>query len=237
MAAGDEHLRGHVLVPAVHAVDAPAAPLLLVVVVGLLALDVAEVGHGDHALLLGNQVLDVHLAADGGNLRAALVGELALHLQGLVLDDGQPPALAGQDGVEVGDVGVELVQLVFNLQNLQPSQLAQLELADGVGLQIVKAEALHQRGLGLGPAAFAGPDGGDDLVHNVDGLFQALQNVGAVLGLFQVELGAAGDDLHLELDVLLQNLPQVQQLGLALYNGQHNHAKGGLHLGEVEQVV
>lgn len=124
-----------------------------------------------------------------------------------------PPALAGQDGVEVGDVGVELVQLVFNLQNLQPSQLAQLELADGVGLQIVKAEALHQRGLGLGPAALAGPDGGDNLVHNVDGLFQALQNVGAVLGLFQVELGAAGDDLHLELDVLLQNLPQVQQLG------------------------
>ena len=237
MAAGDEDLGGHVLVPAVHAVDAPAAPLLLVVVVGLLALDVAEVGHGDHALLLGNQVLDIHLAADGGNLRAALVGELALHLQGLVLDDGQPPALAGQDGVEVGDVGVELVQLVFNLQNLQPSQLAQLELADGVGLQIVKAEALHQRGLGLGPAALAGPDGGDDLVHNVDGLFQALQNVGAVLGLFQVELGAAGDDLHLELDVLLQNLPQVQQLGLALYNGQHNHAKGGLHLGEVEQVV
>ena len=33
--------------------------------------------------------------------------------------------------------------------------------------------------------------------------------MGPVLGLFQVKLGAAGDDLHLELDVLFQNLPQV----------------------------
>ena len=174
VAAGDEDLGGHVLVPAVHAVYAPAAPLLLVVVVGLLALYIAKVGHGEDAFLHGDQVLDVHLAADGGDLRAALVRELPLHLLGLVLDDGQPPALALQDLVEVGNVGVQLGQLVFNLQNFQPCQLPQLELADGVGLQVVKAEVLHQRGLGLGPAAFAGPDGGDNLVHNVDGPFQAL---------------------------------------------------------------
>ena len=110
----------------------------------------------------------------GGDLRAALIGEALLHGQGLVLDDGQPAAFALEDVVVVGDAGMELVQLVFDLQNLQPGQLPQLEPADGVGLEVVEAELLHQGQLGLGPAALAGPDGGDDLVHDVDGLFQAL---------------------------------------------------------------
>ena len=96
---------------------------------------------------------------------------------------------------------------------------------------------LHQSQLGFGPSALAGADGGDDLVYNIDGLFQALQNVGTVLGLLQVVLGAAGDHIQLEVDVLLQNLPQVEEPGLAAHNGQHDHAKGGLQLGVGEQVV
>ena len=236
MAAGDENLRGHVLVPAVHAGDAPAAPLLQVVGVHLLALYVAEVGHGDHALLLGNQVLDVHLAADGGNLRAALVGELAFHLQGLVLDNGQPAAFAGQNVQIVGDFLPQPCQLLFHLGPLQAGELSQTHLHNGLGLGIVQPEPLHQSlfafGNGLGS-----PQNFDDLVDKVQSDHQAFQNVGPVLGLFQVKLGAAGDHFQLELDILLQDLPQGQHLGLSAHNGQQDHPEGALQLGVGKQPV
>ena len=61
--------------------------------------------------------------------------------------------------------------------------------------------------------------------------------MGAVAGLLQVEDGAAGDDLHLELDVLLQHLLKGQHTGHTVYQRQHNGAEGYLHLGVGVQVV
>jgi len=55
--------------------------------------------------------------------------------------------------------------------------------------------------------------------------------MGALPGLLQVVDGPAGDDLLLKLDVFLKHFFQGQGLRLAVYNGQHNHAEGGLHLG------
>jgi len=95
-------------------------------------------------------------------------------------------------------------------------------------LGIVKAESLHNGGLGLGLTALAAPDGGDDLVHDVDGPFEALQDVGTLPGPFQVEPGPAGDDLALELQVVLDTLLQGEDFGLVVDQGQHDHAHGGL---------
>ena len=60
-----------------------------------------------------------------------------------------------------------------------------------------------------------------------------------LLGFPAVKDGPAGDDLLLEGDVFVQNLPQGQGLGLFLvvHQRQHYHRKRGLHLGLGKQTV
>ncbi len=103
VASGDKQLRGHVLVPAVHAGHASAAPLLGMVGIHFLALDIAVIRQGKHAFLFGDQVLDIHLAADGGDLSAAFIGKPLFHVQGLVLYDGHTPPFAFQNIQEIRD--------------------------------------------------------------------------------------------------------------------------------------
>ena len=77
----------------------------------------------------------------------------------------------------------------------------------------------------------------DDLVDVVHGLEQAFQNMGAGQALVQVVLGAAGHHVLLVLDVPVQHLPQAQDLGLAVHQGQHDDAEGVLQLGVLVQEV
>ena len=233
----DEQLLHKVLFLGGHAGNAPAAAALHLIGVLGLALDVALVGQGEHALLLGDQVLNVHLAGHMGDLGAAVVAELLLQGGQLFLHDGQHPAVVVQNGGPVGDFAAQVAQFVLDLLDLQTGQAAQRELADGVGLHIVKAELLHDGGLGLGLPAAAVADGVDDLVHNVHGPLQAFQNVGALPGLLQVELGPAADDLILEFHIPLQHGFQGHDLGHAVVQRQQNDAHGVLQLGVAVQVV
>ena len=74
-------------------------------------------------------------------------------------------------------------------------------------MDVVQSEAGHQPLLGV---VVAGADDLDDLVNVVLGDEQTLQQMGPLLGLAAVIDGAAGDDLLLEGDVLVQDLPQVK---------------------------
>ena len=112
-------------------------------------------------------------------------------------------------------------RLNLNLQDLQTSQTTQLQLDDGVCLRVVKAELLHDGSFGFCHAALAGADGGDQFVHDVGSLFQTFQNVGALLGLFQVVLGAAAHHLVLKFHVLLKHLLQGEQ-GHDAHQREHN---------------
>ena len=137
----------------------------------------------------------------------------SLHLQGLVLDDGQPPALAGQDDLQsrrCWACSSSSSSSIF--MTLQPGKLAQLALARWRRPARRRSRSAPSGRLGFGPAALAGPRMMAMISSIMSmAIFRALQNVGALLGLFQVELGAAGDHVQLEVDVLLQNLPQVQE--------------------------
>ena len=155
---------------------------------------------------------DVHFAGDGLDLGAALVAEALLHVQQLVLDDLQHPGVVGEDVLPILDLCLQAGQLFLDLEDLETSQTAQLQFHDRVGLRVVEAELLHDRGLCLGHAALAGADGGDELIHDVGGLLQTLEDVGALLGLLQIILRAAADDFILELDVLLYHLFQGHDL-------------------------
>ena len=65
--------------------------------------------------------------------------------------------------------------------------------------------------------------------------------MGPLLGFFQVEAGAADNDLLLIGDVLVQNMAQREDAGLELavdlHQGQHIDSKGSLELGLGKQAV
>ena len=237
MAGTDKQLLGKVLVLVAQAGDAAAAAVLGGVGIGGGALDIARMGQGVDALLLRDQVLDVHLAGDSLDGGAALVAVLFLHGQQLVLQNGLDPAVVGQDLAVIRDACVQLVQFVLDLFDLQAGQASQREAADGLGLHIVKAELLHDGGFCLGLAAAAVADGVNDLVHNVHGPLQAFQDMAAVLGLFQLKLGAAADDLVLEVHIPLHHALEGHDLGGLVVQRQHDDAHCVLQLGIAVKLV
>jgi len=111
----DKHLLHDVFFLAGHAGNAAAAPLLGLIGGLELALDIACLGEGVDALLLGNEVLDVHFTVDALDLGAALVAKPLLHLQQLVLDDLQHPGVVGQDIFPILDLCLQCAQLFLDL--------------------------------------------------------------------------------------------------------------------------
>ena len=71
---------------------------------------------------------------------------------------------------------------------------------------------LCARGLHVGRLA----DGRDDRVEVVERDLEALEDVGPVARLLQVELGAPADDLAAPVDVVLEDRLERQRLGLAV---------------------
>ena len=74
----------------------------------------------------------------------------------------------------IGNLDVQLAQLGADLFNFQSGQLTQTECHNGRSLGLVNVVLGHQFLLGLGLAALAAANGGDDLVHNINGAGQTL---------------------------------------------------------------
>ena len=119
---------------------------------------------------------------------------------------------------------------------LQAGQTAQAHLENRGGLGLGQREALHQlRGrlfIGLRPA-----NDGDDLVDMVKRDKQALQDMGALFGLAQIEARTADDDVFLVLDVVEQHLLERKRVGHAVDQREHVHAPADLQLGVLVQLV
>ena len=107
----------------------------------------------------------------------------------------------GQDRLEVGDLGHQLVVLVLHPLPFERGQPAQLHVEDRGGLHLVDLEQRHQPGPG-GLGRLAAADQRDDLVDPVLRLEQRDQDVRALLRLAQQELGPPDDDLDLMDDVV-----------------------------------
>ena len=233
----DVQLLGKVLVLLGHALHAAPAAVLRLIGVQRRALDVALVGQRKDAGFLGDQILDVHLAGNGFDGGAALIAVLVGKGGQVGLDDLLDVAVVGEDVLVIGNGQAQIAQLLLDFQNFQTCQTTQLQLDDGIGLQLVKAEVVHNGLTRLGKAALAGADGGDDLIDDVHRLAQTFQNMLALLRLFQVEGGAAADDLHLELNIAFHHRFQAHDLGNAIVQRQHDDTHGVLQLGVAVELV
>ena len=216
--------------------DAPAAPLLGAVGGGGQALDISLVGQGIAAVLLLDEILHVDFVLHVLDLRQAAVAVLVPQGRQLVLEDGFDQLRIRQNPVVVGNFLLQLLVLRQELVPFQTLQALELHVQNGLGLHVRQAEAAHEVFLGI---VIAGADDFDDLVDVVLGDEQALQQVGALLGLAQVVAGPADDDLLLEVQILVENFPQGQNpgLGLVLHQGQHVDGEGGLQGGLGKQTV
>ena len=235
---GHEQVLDGVLLARDVADDALAAAVLAAVRADRLALDVAAAADRDDDVLVGDEVLVGELARGVlGDAGPAIAGVLALRCsRQLVLDDRQDPLLVGEDVLELGDQLDDLEVLVLDLLALERGEAGKPHVQDRLGLALGQVELRHEvrpRDLGVG----RGADRLDDRVEVVERLLEALEDVGPVARLAEVELGPPPDDLAAVLDVVLEDRLEGQRLGLPVDQGQHVHVERALERGVLEQVV
>ena len=224
---GNEQRFDKVLVPGRGADLALAAAVLRTVQGDGVTLDIPLVGHGDHHVLLHDQVLDgyiVGLVDDGG---AAHVAVGLLDLPQFVDNDRVDLLLVGQDTPQLGDGGPHGLVLLDDLVTLQPGQPLQAHFQDGLGLGLRKAEVGHEafpRGAGIARLA----DQGDDRIEIVQGDLEPFEDVQPLLGLPQVVGGPPDDRFPPVPEKRLEDLLQVQQLRAVVNDGEHVDAEGFL---------
>ena len=106
------------------------------------------------------------------------------------------PGRVAEDRAQLGDALLQVGVLVLDLLAREPGEAGEAEVEDRLRLDLGELEALHQAGarrVGVGRAA----DERDDLVEVVERDQVALEDVRALLGLAQLVLRPARDDVAL----------------------------------------
>src|ERR1019366_9117540 len=119
---------------------------------------------------------------------------------------------------------------------LHAGEPLQLQFDNGLSLLLGEFEARNQRLAGF-PGRARRADQADDLIQVLKGLLEAEQNVLAVAGLAQLELGAPPYNLDAVLDETLDDVDQPHLARLPVDDGEHDDAEAGLKLGVLVEIV
>ena len=220
---GGKHIHHRILFPGGDALLAHAALGLSGILADGGPLDVARLRQSKDALLLLNEVLNVDLVLHVLNLGLAVIAELFGNGGQFFLQDLTHQTFVGQHPVEVSDPLLQLLVLALQLLPVQALQRLQAHIQNGLCLNIVQTEALHELLLGI---VISAADNLDDLIDVILRDQQTLQQMRPLLCLFQIVAGPADDDLLLERQIFVNNVPQGQDLGLVLVIHQSQHIDG-----------
>ena len=213
-----------VVVLHVHPGDALAPAVLHPVGGQRQRLDVAGLRDRDDHLLVGDQVLDVHVVFGVGDLRAPVVAVGLADLEQLLADEGHDARLVAEDLPQLADPLDEVGVVALDLVDLERRQPAQRHREDRLGLlagQLELLDELRPRGLGVGRRA----NERDDLVEVGQRDQQALEDVCAGLGLAQLVLRAPHDHVALVVDVVVDDLEQRERPRHAVDERDRVHAE------------
>src|SRR5699024_1867671 len=166
-------------------------------------------GDRDNYILAGDQVFVGDVAGCSNNLSAAFIAILFDDFLQLIMHDRTLTLGPRQDVFVIGDLELDLCQLINNLLALQSGQTTQLHGQDSVRLDYVNVQQRHQTFTGFIHGR-ATADQRDDLIEHVQRLNQTTQDVRALLGFIQTVLGAANNDLDLLSHVVAQHLINAQ---------------------------
>ena len=218
-----KHIHHRILFPGGDALLAHAALGLGGILADGGALDVARLRQSKDALLLLNEVLNVDLVLHVLNLGLAVIAELFGNGGQFFLQDLTHQTFVGQHPVEVSDPLLQLLVLALQLLPVQALQRLQAHIQNGLCLNIVQTEALHQLLLGI---VISAADNLDDLIDVILRDQQTLQQMSPLLSLFQIVAGPADDDFLLKRQIFVNDVPQGQDLGLVLVIHQSQHIDG-----------
>ena len=146
MRAGGEEVLDEVLSLALHdgvfacthADDALAATALGAVRANVGALNEAVVGEGNDDALVGDEILDRHVALVGDDVGAARRGVLVFNFYDTFFDDAQHAIFAGDDVHQILDLDEQFVVLALDFILLKPGQLVQTQVENGVHLHLAE---------------------------------------------------------------------------------------------------
>ena len=222
------------------ALDAASSTVLFLVFGERNALDVATVGKGDHARLVGDEVLERNFVFVGDDLGAAhrvlLAGELLLDEREVVLDDLVDASGVGEDGLEIGDLCEEFGEFVLELLHFEAGELVETHLEDCIHLCFGECETLDERGLCLF-AVLRSADYPHDFVKVGDCENQAVQNVLACFGLAEFEARTARDDVETMVGVALEEVLEIEDLRSAAVDCEHVGAERRLEFRVLVEIV
>ncbi len=99
MGRGHQQILDIVIIDGLHTFDAPSASVLGLEIVDGHSLDIAKRSHGDHRILVGDQILIVDIMLIGADLAAAVVAVLFCDGIHLILDDAQQQLFVCQNSL------------------------------------------------------------------------------------------------------------------------------------------
>ena len=218
------------------ALGALAASLLKAILGDWRTLDEARMRDGDDAAFVGDDVLHREVAFLGVDLRLAWTDVLLGGVAQLLLDQGEQLQLAREDAAELFDERHQFAVLGLDLVALQAGELVEAQVEDGHGLAFAEAVLGHQLHAGL-VAVGRGADDLHEVVQITQGNLEALEDVGAVLGLAEAEAGAAGDDVAAVLNEAFEQLADVHLLRATLVEGEQDDAERVLEVSVLVELV
>ena len=172
-------------------------------------LDIAKVGNGHHHVLVRIEVLRIEFIRRHRDFGTSCIAILLLHAEGLILDDSHLHFVAAEHVDAVFD---ELHQfIVFSLQflPLESGELPEPHFHDCRSLNLGETEPLLEGCPGV-LSILGGLDDGYDFIYDIQSLEQTFQDVGAGLGLLEVELGPAHNHLVSEIHEMPDYILEAQ---------------------------
>ena len=174
-------------------------------------LEVAVVGEDQLGVVVLHKVvrrgdLDLVVADELGLARFRV---LFLDFGELFYDLGLDPEVVADGRLEVGDLGLEVLDLLDALHDVLAVEVAQLDLGDVLGLNLVEVEGLHQVGYDLALLGRAAHDrnGAVDVEQN---LAEAEQQMQLFLLFAEVEAELAAQAAHAEADPFAQDVRNAE---------------------------
>src|SRR5699024_2394405 len=144
VSGANEEVLDDVILLQLRATHALAAALLCLVGINLGALGVASSGDRDNYILAGDQVFVGDVAGCSNNLSAAFIAILFDDFLQLIMHDRTLTLGPRQDVFVIGDLELDLCQLINNLLALQSGQTKQLHGQDSVRSEYLNVQQLHQ---------------------------------------------------------------------------------------------
>ncbi len=133
----------------------------------------------------------------------------------------------GEDSLEPFDLLDDVLVVLNDLFAFETRQALESHVQDFLRLDVGEVELLDKAPFGFS-RSWHGTDEGNHCVEIIERFFQPFQDMGALFGLPQFELGALYYDLTAKIEKMLQNRLEAHDLRPVIHHGEHDDAESAL---------